>query len=94
MGIFSIFNPVLTIYYGLVVKIKFYWYSRKKRKRKKIASIFLREKLNNKGIKEKTVEKIIENYLKFGETIFDRKLMLGALNLDRKLFPRSLKTKK
>jgi hypothetical protein len=94
MGIFSIFNPVLTLYYGLVVKIKFYWYSRKKRKRKKVASSFLKEKLNNKGIKEKTVDKIIENYLKFGETIFDRKLMQGALSLDRKILPKPLRSKK
>ena len=94
MGIFSMFNPVLTLYYGVLVKIKFYWYSRKKRKRKKIASIFLKEKLSNKGIKEKTVARIIETYLKFGETIFDRKLMEGALSLDRKLPPKSLRNKK
>ncbi|MFW9852567.1 MAG: hypothetical protein ACFFDS_06475 [Candidatus Thorarchaeota archaeon] len=94
MGIFSIFNPVLTLYYGLAVKIKFYWYSRKKRKRKKIASIFLKKTLSNKGIKDKTVDKIIENYLKFGETIFDRKLMQGALSLDRKLLPKPLRSKK
>ena len=66
MGIFSMFNPILTLYYGLVVKIKFHWYSRKKRKRKKLASVFLKERLNNKGIKENTVDKIVENYLKFG----------------------------
>jgi len=94
MEIFSIFNPVLTLYYGLVVKIKFYWYSRKKRKRKKIASIFLKEKLSNKGMKDKTIDKIIENYLKFGETIFDRKLIQGALSLDRKLIPKPLTSKK
>jgi len=94
MGIFSIFNPILMLYYGLVVKIKFHWYSRKKKKRKKLASVFLKEKLNNKGIKEKTVDKIIENYLKFGETIFDRKLIEGALSLDRKLLPKFTKSKK
>ncbi len=93
MGIFSIFNPVVTLFYGLVIRVKFNWFSRRKRKRRKITRISLEKKLHNKGIEEKTVNKIIFNYLRFGETIFDRKVIQAAFSINRTLDPKRLHQK-
>jgi hypothetical protein len=93
MGLFSTFNPIVTVFYGLIIRIKFSWFSRKKRKKRKITRNSLEKKLHNKGIEEKTVNKIIENYLKFGETIFNRKVIQAAFSINRTLDPRRFQQK-
>ena len=93
MGLFSIFNPIVTLFYGLIIRVKFSWFSRRKRKRRKITRTSLEKKLHNKGIEEKTVNKIIENYLRFGETIFDRKVIQAAFSINRTLDPKRLQQK-
>ena len=90
MGIFSIFNPIVTLFYGLMIRIKFSWFSRKKRKRKKTTKKSLEKKLYGKGLEEKIVDKIIDNYLKFGETIFSRKLIHAAFSINRTLDPKNI----
>ena len=90
----GIFRPISTIYYGLVLKIKFYWYSRKKRKKKKSVKNFLSEKLKDEEFDEDIVNIVIENYLNFGEIIFDRKILETAFNLNKILDFRKTKHKK
>lgn len=93
MGIFSIFNPIATVVYGLVLRIKFSWFSRKKRKRRKNTKAFLEKKLYGKDLEDKAVDRIIDNYLKFGETIFDRKIINAAFSINRKLNPKRIQQK-
>lgn len=93
MGIFSIFKPIATIFYGLILRIKFSWFSRKKRKKKKTTRLFLEKKLYGKGLEDKIVEKIIDNYLRFGETIFDRKVIHAAFSINRTLNPKKIQQK-
>ena len=91
MGIFS---PLVTIYYVFVLKMKLNWYSRKKRKMKNVSKIFLKEKLSNNGFSEEITKIVIDNYLNFGETIFDREILEAAFSIDRRLFSGKSKTKK
>ena len=93
MGIFSIFKPIATIFYGLILRIKFSWFSRKKRKKRKTTKLFLEKKLHGKGLEDKIVEKIIDNYLRFGETIFDRKIIHAAFSINRTLDPKKVQQK-
>ena len=90
----GIFRPISTIYYGLVLKVKFHWYSRKKRKMKKSVKNFLKEKLKDEEFDDDTVNKVIENYLNFGEIIFDRKILETAFSLNRILISRKTKQRK
>ncbi|MCG3216158.1 MAG: hypothetical protein KAS63_05550 [Candidatus Heimdallarchaeota archaeon] len=90
----KIFRPISTIYYGFVLKIKSQWYSRKKRKLKRATKVFLKEKLKNEEFSEEITNKVINNYLSFGEIIFDRKILEGALSIDRKLIGSDKKTSK
>ncbi|MCG3220659.1 MAG: DUF1748 domain-containing protein [Candidatus Heimdallarchaeota archaeon] len=93
MGIFSIFNPIATIFYGLIIRIKFSWFSRKKRKKRKTTQLFLEKKLHGKGLEDKIVGRIIDNYLRFGETIFDRKVIHAAFSINRTLDPKKIQQK-
>ena len=79
----GIFKPISTIFYGLVLKVKFHWYSRKKRKMKKSVRSFLKEKLKDEEFDKEVVDAIIENYLNFGDIIFDRKILESAFSLNR-----------
>jgi len=90
----GIFKPITTIYYGLVLKVKFHWYSRRKRKMKKSAKNFLKEKLKDEEFDEEIVDTVIKNYLNFGEIIFDRKILETAFNLNRILDSRKAKQRK
>ena len=93
MRILSIFNPISSAFYKIILSVKFLWFSRKRRKKERIAKSFLSEKLQNKGFEEKAVQKIVENYLKFGDIIFDRKIIHAAFSLNRTLNPRRLKNR-
>lgn len=90
----GIFKPISTIYYGLVLKVKFQWYSRKKRKMRKSTKNFLKEKLKDEEFGEEIVDTVIEKYLNFGETIFDRKILETAFSLNRILDSRKAKQRK
>ena len=93
MGISSIFNPIITLYYGVIFRTKFKWHSRKKIKMQKNVKNFLVGKFTDKGLRDKTINKLIDNYCKFGNTIFDRELLSGALNLDKVLMQQESKVK-
>ncbi|MHA2357646.1 MAG: hypothetical protein ACXABK_02615 [Candidatus Heimdallarchaeaceae archaeon] len=90
MGILSIFNPISSAFYKIVLSIKFSWFTRKRRKREKVAKSFLSEKLQKKGLEEDAVQKIVENYLKFGDLVFDIKIIHAAFSLNRTLNPKRL----
>jgi len=93
MGIFSIFNLITTLYYGFTLRIKLSWYSRKKRKKKKMIKTFLVNKLEKEKYTEKNIEKIAENYLKIGEIFFDKKNMQTAFKVNRLLIPKKTKSR-
>ncbi|MHA1199039.1 MAG: hypothetical protein ACTSQF_06785 [Candidatus Heimdallarchaeaceae archaeon] len=69
----GIITSIKTIFYGFVMRVKLSWYTRKKRKRKKITKRILFEKLEKEKLDPKTLEKIAENYLNIGEIFLDRK---------------------
>ncbi|MHA1222169.1 MAG: hypothetical protein ACTSSG_03595 [Candidatus Heimdallarchaeaceae archaeon] len=81
----GIITPFISLYYGIVLKMKFKWFSRKKRKGIKVTRAFLRDRLKEGDLEEKTIEKIINNYLRFGETVFNRKTIEGAFSLHKLL---------
>ncbi|MHA1217707.1 MAG: hypothetical protein ACTSO5_03380 [Candidatus Heimdallarchaeaceae archaeon] len=93
MGIFSTFNLVTTLYYGIALRIKLSWYSRKKRKKKKMIKNFLVNKLEKEKYTGKNIEKMAENYLKIGEIFFDQKNMRTAFRFNRLLIPKKTKNK-
>ncbi len=92
MGIFSTFNLITTLYYGIALRIKLSWYSRKKRKKKKMIKNFLVNKLEKERYTRKNIEKIAENYLKIGEIFFDQKNMRTAFRVNRLLIPKKTKS--
>lgn len=93
MGIFSTFNLITTLYYGFTLRIKLSWYSRKKRRKKKMIRTFLINKLGKEKYTEKNIEKIAENYLKIGEIFFDQKNMRTAFRINRLLVTKKTKNK-
>ncbi len=93
MGIFSIFNLITTLYYGIALRIKLSWYSRKKRKKKKMIKTFIVKKLEKEKYTEKNIEKIAENFLKIGEIFFDQKNMRTAFRVNRLLVPKKTRSK-
>ena len=72
-----------TLYYGFVIRIKLMWYTRKKRKGKKVTKKFLSEKLINEKINPNIVEKISDNYLNIGEIFLDRKNLKAAFSVNQ-----------
>ena len=93
MGIFSFLNPIITLYYGFILQVKLSWYSRKKRRRKKMIRGFLSDKLKDENYSKKTTDKIVENYLNIGEIFLDRKNMHTAFSINKLLVPRKTKSK-
>ncbi|MCE7748526.1 MAG: hypothetical protein GPJ51_09005 [Candidatus Heimdallarchaeota archaeon] len=93
MCIFSTFNLITTLYYGIALRIKLSWYSRKKRKKKKMIKIFLVNKLEKERYTRKNIEKIAENYLKIGDIFFDQKNMRTAFRVNRLSIPKKTKSK-
>lgn len=93
MGIMAIFNPLITLYHGIIFRAKFTWHSRKKKKKRDSVKNFLMSKLTDKGMSERTIKKLIDNYCNFGEIIFDRKILKGFLQLDKTLLQQESKVK-
>jgi hypothetical protein len=93
MGLGIIFNPLITLYHGIIFRSKFKWHSRKKKKKQKIVKNFLMGKFTDKGLSEKTINILMDNYCKFGDTIFDREILRGFLDLDRVLLNQESKVK-
>ena len=93
MANFSPFRPIATLFYAVILRIKLSWYSRQKRKRKKVVRAYLSENLEKQNIDEKTIEIIIVNYLKIGELFLDRKILKAAFSIDRFLQPKKIKNK-
>ena len=93
MGIFSFLNPIITLYYGFILRIKLSWYSRQKSKRTRIIKDFLTTKLEKEKYDKKTTDSIIENYLKIGEIFLDRKNMHTVFSVNRMLVPKKTKGK-
>ncbi len=93
MGIFSFLNPIITLYYGFILRIKLSWYSRQKKKRIKIVKEFLANKLEKEKYDKKTSNKIVENYLKIGEIFLDRKNMHTAFSVNKILVPKKTRSK-
>ena len=79
----GLINFVKTLFYGFMMRIKLSWYTRKKRKKKKFMEKVLLEKLGDTRIEEKTIEKVIENYLEVGEIFLDRKNLKAAFGFFR-----------
>ena len=90
----GVFTPFAALYYSVLLKIKFRWFSRIKTKKIKVAKSFLYDKLMNGEIKESCVEEIIKNYLNFGDRIFNRKLLQNAFSMNRSLTLEEQKTRK
>ena len=89
----AIFNPLITLYYGIIFRTKFKLHSRKKKKKQKDVKNFLMGKFTDKGLSERAINTLLENYCKFGNTIFDRKILKGFLELDRVLLSQESKVK-
>ncbi len=89
----AIFNPLITLYYGIIFRTKFKWHSRKKKKKKKSVKNFLMGKFIDKGLSDKTIDKLIDNYCKFGEIVFDSQILRGFLELDKTLLNQESKVK-
>ncbi|MHA1201524.1 MAG: hypothetical protein ACTSQ4_03275 [Candidatus Heimdallarchaeaceae archaeon] len=89
----TIFNPLITLYHGIIFRAKFKWHSRKKKKKQKSVKNFLLGKFIDKGLSDKTINKLIENYCKFGEIVFDRQILRGFLELDKTLLSQESKVK-
>ena len=87
------FNPLITLYYGIIFRTKFKWHSRKKRKKQESVKDFLMGKLADKGMSDRTIIKLIDNYCKFGEIVFDRQIIKGFLELDKILLNQESKVK-
>ena len=93
MGISKIFNPIMTLYYGIIFRTKFKLHSRKKRKRQKSVKDLLLGKFVDTRISDKTISKLIDNYCRLGDIIFDRKILRGFLELDKTLIQQENKVK-
>ncbi|MCG3223604.1 MAG: hypothetical protein H7647_03990 [Candidatus Heimdallarchaeota archaeon] len=93
MRIMAIFNPLITLYYGIIFRTKFKWHSRKKKKKQKSVKNFLVGKFMDRGLSEKTINKLIDNYCKFGEIVFDRQILKGFLELDKTLLHQESKVR-
>ena len=91
MGISKIFNPLITLYYGIIFRTKFKLHSRKKRNKQKSVKNFLRGKFTDKGLSEKTINKLIDMYCQLGDILFDRKILRGFLDLDKILIQQESK---
>lgn len=89
----AIFNPLITLYHGIIFRTKFKWHSRKKRKKQGSVKNFLMGKFTDKGISDRTINKLIDNYCKFGEIVFDRQILRGFLELDKILLNQESKVK-
>ncbi|MHA1345496.1 MAG: hypothetical protein ACTSVO_10340 [Candidatus Heimdallarchaeaceae archaeon] len=93
MGRTAIFNPLITLYYGIIFRTKFKWHSRKKLKKQNSVKSFLIGKFTDKGISSKTINKLIDNYSKLGDILFDRKILKVFLDLDKTLLHQENKAK-
>ncbi|MCK4895239.1 MAG: hypothetical protein KAS47_00395 [Candidatus Heimdallarchaeota archaeon] len=89
----TIFNPLITLYHGIIFRTKFKWHSRKKRKKQGSVKNFLMGKFTDKGMSDRTINKLIDNYCKFGEIVFDRQILRGFLELDKTLLNQESKVK-
>ena len=74
--------------------MKLIWYSRKKRRKKKVVKTFLYENLEKEKLDKKTIDMITENYLKIGEIFLDRKVLRTAFSLNRWFKPKKVKSEK
>jgi hypothetical protein len=79
----GIINSIKTLYYGLIMRVKLGFYTRKKRRHKKFAQKILIERLSKIKLKDKTLERITENYLNIGEIFLDRKNLKAAFSFHR-----------
>jgi hypothetical protein len=93
MGVFSFLNPIITLYYGFILRIKLSWFSRQKNKKSRIVREFLESKLEKEKYDKKTISRITNNFLNIGEIFLDRKNMRNALSVNKMLAPRKTKTK-
>jgi len=93
LGIIAIFNPLITLYHGIIFRAKFKWHSRKKRKKQGVVKNFLMGKFTDKGMSDKTINKLIDNYCKFGDIVFDRQILKGFLDLDKTLLQQENRVK-
>ena len=50
-------------------------------------------KFTDKGLSDGTINKLIDNYCKFGEIVFDRQILRGFLELDKTLLHQESKVK-
>ncbi len=89
----AIFNPLITLYYGIIFRTKFKWHSRKKKNKQKSVKNFLIGKFMDKGLSDRTINKLINNYSKFGDIVFDRQILRGFLELDKTLLHQESKVK-
>lgn len=89
----TMFNPIITLYHGIIFRAKFSWHSRKKKKKRGSVKDFLLGKFTDKGMSDKTIKKLIDNYCNFGEIIFDREILKGFLQLDKTLLHQESKVK-
>jgi len=93
LGITTIFNPLIILYYGIIFRTKFKWHSRKKLKKQNYVKNFLIDKFTDKGISNKTINKLIDNYSKLGNTLFDGQFLKVFLELDKALLHQESKVK-
>ena len=50
-------------------------------------------KFTDKGMSDKTINKLIDNYCKFGDIVFDRQILRGFLDLDKTLLQQENRVK-
>ena len=79
----GIFNSIKILYYGLIMRVKLGFYTRKKHKHKRFAKKILEEKLSKMNLDAKTLNRITENYLDIGEIFLDRKNLKAAFSFHR-----------
>lgn len=77
----GLLNPIKTLYYGLIIRIKLGWFLKKERKMKKIAEKILLDKFAKEKIDQNTLDKISNNYLSISNILLDRKNMKAALSI-------------
>ena len=75
----SILNAPITGFYLLLVRIKLFGYYQSMKKKKKIVTAFLFGKFEAEGMSNKTINKLISNYVELGNAILDRKLLKQGL---------------